>query len=61
MKFGMNLLLWTGDLSEAAADLGDAQGNGLRRRRTADVRPECREVCPLGETTGRPGSASVPP
>ena len=41
MKFGMNLLLWTGDLhDEHAAGARIAQEDGLRRRRGADLRPE---------------------
>ena len=49
MKFGMNLLLWTGDLTdEHAAGAGEAQEDGLRRRRDADLRSRSGEVRQAG-------------
>ena len=55
MKFGMNLLLWTGDLTKTSADARVAQEDGLRRRGAAPVRLDGGEVRPLGQAPGRPG------
>ena len=43
MKFGMNMLLWTGNITdEHLPGAGKAQEDGLRRRRASDLRPRRR-------------------